>query len=134
VAQARALDDLMERRDPLIVVDIAVPETELVRRLSSRLVCEDCGANAEATDQVAGASADAVRCRKCGGTLRQRSDDNESVIRERLRVYRRDTQPLVDYYRTRSTFRSVNGAQALDRVAADLAAAVSAVAGQGAGR
>ena len=47
VAQAQALDGLMDGRMPLIVVDIVVPESELVRRLASRLVCEHCGANAE---------------------------------------------------------------------------------------
>src|SRR5436190_8738657 len=46
VAQAAALDGIMSGRDPLIVVDIVVPESELVRRLSSRMICEDCGANA----------------------------------------------------------------------------------------
>src|SRR5690242_12114889 len=45
VAQAAALDQIMIGRDPLIVVDIVVPEWELVRRLSTRLICEDCGAN-----------------------------------------------------------------------------------------
>ena len=46
VAQATALDEIMDGRGPLIVVDIVVPERELVRRLSTRMVCEDCGANA----------------------------------------------------------------------------------------
>ena len=95
------------------------------------LVCEDCGTNGDAPE---GPGAAAERCRKCGGVFRQRSDDNEAAIRERLRVYRRDTQPLVDYYRTRPTFRWVDGAQSPDRVAADLAAAVNAGSGQGARR
>jgi adenylate kinase len=119
VAQAEALDRLMSGRDPLIVVDIAVPEAELVRRLSTRLVCEDCGTNADA-----GSAEPATSCSRCGGRLKQRADDNEAVVRERLRVYRRDTQPLVDYYGGRSTFRTIDGAQSPDRVAADLAAAV----------
>src|SRR5437016_7371459 len=46
VAQAAALDGIMSGRDPLIVIDIVVPEVELVKRLSSRMICEDCGANA----------------------------------------------------------------------------------------
>ena len=49
VAQAAALDTIVDRRDPLIVVDIAVPEAELMRRLGARMVCQDCGANADAT-------------------------------------------------------------------------------------
>jgi len=130
VAQAAALDGLMNGHDPLIVVDIAVPEAELVRRLSSRRVCENCGANAEVDSDVDGAG----RCLRCGGRLKQRDDDKESVILERLKIYRRDTEPLVDYYRTRPTFRAVNGAQPAERVASDLAAAIDAVATTGTSR
>jgi adenylate kinase len=128
VAQAQALDGLMAGRDPLIVVDIAVPEDELVRRLGGRLICGDCGFNADAADQSAAARADAdpFKCRRCGGRMQQRSDDGAAVVLERLKVYRRDTQPLVDYYRPRPTFRAVNGAQAPDAVASELALAVEA--------
>jgi adenylate kinase len=125
VAQAGALDRLMDGREPLIVIDIAVPEDELVRRLSTRMVCEDCGTNAEGLDRVQSATA---RCVRCGGRLKQRADDNEAVVRERLKVYRRDTQPLEEYYRTRPTFRVVNGAQPPERVAAELAEAVDSAA------
>jgi adenylate kinase len=69
------------------------------------------------------------RCTRCGGALTQRADDREEVIRERLRVYARDTLPLLDYYRGRATFRMVNGAQTPEAVARDLAAAVDAVTG-----
>ena len=125
VEQARALDRLMEGRDPLIVIDIAVSEAELVRRLSTRLVCADCGTNAEGADIALIATA---RCERCGGRLVQRADDNEATVLERLKVYRRDTQPLVDYYRARPTFRAINGAQLTERVAADLAEAVESAA------
>jgi adenylate kinase len=50
----------------------------------------------------------------------QRADDTESVVRDRLSVYRRSTKPLVDYYRERPTFRIVNGAQSEDGVANEL--------------
>jgi adenylate kinase len=125
VAQASALDGIMKGRPPLVIIDIDVPEAELVRRLASRLVCESCGANADGPDgRMTPAARDAQRCQRCGGRLRQRSDDSESVVRERLKVYRRDTQPLVDYYRARQMFRAVDGAQSPDRVAAALAEAV----------
>jgi adenylate kinase len=130
VAQAMALDGLMEGRDPLIVIDIAVLEDELVRRIGSRMVCEDCGTNAEGLDASSVATA---RCARCGGRLKQRPDDNQEVVSERLRVYRRDTQPLVDYYQRRPTFRAVDGAQTPDLVAQDLAAAIEAARGGGPG-
>jgi adenylate kinase len=125
VAQAKALDRLMNGRDPLIVVDFAVPEAELVRRLSIRLVCEDCGTNADGVESAEMARA---RCARCGGRLKQRADDNPSVVLERLKVYRRENQPLVDYYRSRPTFRVVDGAHTPDRVAVDLVEAVDSAA------
>ena len=124
VPQARALDGLVDHRGPLVVADIVVPEAELTMRLSSRMICQDCGTNA------APRSAASDRCGHCGGRLVQRVDDNVEVVRERLKVYYEQTAPLVDYYRGRPTFRSVNGAQTADQVAADLAAAIEA-AGRG---
>jgi adenylate kinase len=153
VAQAKALDRIMNGRDPLIIIDVWVPEVELVRRLASRLICEDCGANA-ALDETFGAgggekpmmagddgadpeavaavqaTTEPERCRRCGGRLVQRRDDNVEVVRERLKVYHRESEPLVDYYKVRTTFRSIDGAQIPDRVASDLGAAIDA-AGNG---
>jgi adenylate kinase len=121
VAQAAALDGIMNGRDPLIVVDIVVPEEEIVRRLHSRSICRICGTGASVGAHVGAA------CAKCGGRLVQRTDDNEAVVLERLKVYHRQSEPLVEYYRVRPTFRSIDGAQDPDRVAADLVAAIAAV-------
>jgi adenylate kinase len=123
VPQAEALDGIVAGRDPLLVVDIAADDEELIRRLTSRRVCGQCGANA---DVPAPGQPVPTACGRCGGALTQRADDREEVIRERLRVYARDTRPLIDYYRRRPTFRSVNGAQAPAAVAGDLEAAVNA--------
>ena len=119
VAQAEALDRIVADRNngPLIVVDVRVPEHELVRRLASRLICAKCGANAE---QPKSGEAAPTSCAKCGGELVQRADDNEQVVLERLKVYDRATKPLVEFYRDRPTFRIVNGAQPQERVAHEL--------------
>jgi adenylate kinase len=121
VGQARAFDELMAERNngPLIIVDIVVPEAELVRRLASRRICERCGTNAP---QSAPASA---ACEKCGGRMVQRTDDNTAVVLERLSVYRRSTEPVVEFYRDRAAFRVVNGAQPQEHVARELDAAVN---------
>ena len=87
VAQAEALDRLMAGRDPLIVLDIVVPESELARRLGSRMICEDCGHNADGKETDAGAAA---AC--CGGKLTQRADDNARSCCERFKIYQRATQ------------------------------------------
>lgn len=120
LVQAETLEDLIDPRLPLVVVDIEVPEDILVQRLSRRLICGTCG-----TTAVAGAS----KCAKCGGALVQRSDDDLDVIRERLRVYARDTQSIVEFYRRRPTFRSVDGDQTEDQVAADISSAIASVEG-----
>jgi adenylate kinase len=133
VAQASALDGIIKGA-PLVVIEIDVPEAELVRRLASRLVCESCGSNADSANPPRpGAAGEMPRCGRCGGGLRQRSDDNEAVVRERLKVYRRDTQPLVDYYRTRPTFRTIDGAQLPEQVAEALGQAVEAASRSQAG-
>lgn len=119
VAQARALDELMARLDfgPLIVVDVAVPEQELVRRLANRRICSVCGSNADPSGRE-------EVCKPCGGPLVQRADDNQDVVLERLRVYQQATRPVLDYYRERPTFRVVNGAQTPERVAYELNAMI----------
>src|SRR5215467_187384 len=122
VAQAQALDALMIGPDPLIVLDIVVPEAELMRRLGARMICEACGHNADGRETTPGV------CHICGGKLTQRADDNAMVVLERFKVYQLATKPLVDFYRGRPTFRSIDGAQSKDRVAADLTGAVEAIA------
>ena len=113
VAQAQALDEIMERRGsgPLVIVDVTVPEEELIRRLAGRRICATCGTNADLA---------ATACTKCGGQLVQRTDDGQAVVRERLLVYQNATKPVLEYYRDRPTFRVVNGAQPPERVARDL--------------
>jgi adenylate kinase len=75
VPQARALDAIMDERGngALVVVDMMVPEKELIRRLLTRRICSTCGTNAEPSDTV-------TACAKCGGELVQRADDNEQVV------------------------------------------------------
>lgn len=116
VMQARALDDMMLDRGPLVVVDIVVPEDVLVRRLAARRICASCGSNAlvEWTRS----------CGKCGGALVQRSDDGDGIVRERLKVYHRETKPLVDYYSGRPTFKAIDGNQPPDVVTAALDRAI----------
>jgi adenylate kinase len=130
VPQAEALDRIVAERNngPLIVVDVRVPDHELVRRLAGRLICGSCGANAEQPKEGVPAP---TACAKCGGELVQRADDNEQVVRERLKVYEGATRPLVDFYRDRPTFRIVNGAQAQERVAHELDTVIDDAASAG---
>ncbi|MGC9006266.1 MAG: adenylate kinase [Sulfurihydrogenibium sp.] len=98
VAQAEGLKDMLSKIgrkiDAVILFDI--PDEEVVKRLSGRRVCPNCGAvyhliyNPPKNDNV---------CDKCGTPLIQREDDREEVIRKRLEVYHQQTAPLIDYYK-----------------------------------
>jgi adenylate kinase len=128
IPQATALDAMVNGRG-LSVINIEVPAEEIVRRLSSRRICRDCAAIAAPAALGPGV----VACAKCGGTLVQRADDREDVVRERLAVYERSTRPLLDFYRDRPTFRTIDGLRPPDRVFGAIAEAIDAmaVAGQG---
>ena len=116
VAQATALDGIVNGRGPLVVLDIVVPEDVLVRRLATRRICSSCGVNA-AVEWTG-------NCQKCDGELIARVDDGVEVVRERLKVYNRQTAPVVDYYSARPTFRSIDGNQPPDVVAQEVEAAL----------
>ena len=112
VAQATALDRMVQGRGPLVVLDIVVPVEVLVRRLATRRICSQCGVNA-AVEWTGD-------CQQCGGELVARIDDGVEIVRERLKIYHRQTEPLVDYYSTRPTFRSIDGNQPPDVVTAQV--------------
>ena len=123
VSQAKALDGIVEdlKRDSLIIVAIEVPDEDLLRRMTTRRICQGCGRNADP------AEAKSLSCSKCGGNFVQRTDDNVQVIKERLKVYARDTEPLLDYYNSRQTFCLIDGTQPPGRVSEILLEAIKAV-------
>ncbi|HKY22326.1 MAG TPA: adenylate kinase [Vicinamibacterales bacterium] len=128
VPQAQALDRMLQGV-PLVIVDLAVPDEELLHRMEGRRVCSQCASIAEPD------SIDREKCERCGGRMITRADDGDEHVRQhRLEVYARESKPLLDYYRGRPTFRSINGAQAPDRVAADLAAGIDAMVPVASGR
>lgn len=108
VVQASALDRMVDGRGSLVVLDMVVPEEVLVRRLATRRICSKCGVNA-APDWT-------NVCGKCDAPLVTRVDDGIDIVRERLKVYLRQTKPLVDYYSARPSFRVIDGNQAPDVV------------------
>ncbi len=123
VVQATALDGMMDGRGSLVVLDMVVPEDVLVRRLAGRRICARCGANATPEWHEV--------CGRCGGSFVMRVDDGVDIVRERLKVYHRQSMPLVDYYSARPTFRAIDGNQPPDVVMAAVDAAL-APAGKGA--
>ena len=106
--QAEALERLLaDLGQPLSrVISFDVAEAELLRRLTGRRVCRQCGATFHLTSAPPKRSG---ICDKCAGQLYQRDDDSEATVRRRLEVYARQTEPLLDYYRTRHLLSSVPG-------------------------
>jgi len=99
--QAEALEEISKID---LVINLNVPDEIIVQRLSNRLVCKRCGAiynRLTLKPKVNGV------CDVCGGELYQREDDKPEVIRERLKVYRRNTAPLIEYYRKKGLLRDV---------------------------
>jgi adenylate kinase len=119
VPQAVALDGIIGS-EPLVVIDIVVPEETLVRRLASRRMCEVCGHSALPEEQG---------CSECGGALVVRVDDGAGVVLERLRVYTEQTAPIVEFYRNRPNFRAIDGMGTPEEVQQAICAAVTAVSG-----
>jgi adenylate kinase len=123
--QAEALDALLAGRaeavDAVLYVD--VPREELIRRLSGRRLCPDCGANLHVDSLPRGGS---EKCPACGATLRQRSDDRPETVANRLEVYQRTTAPLVRYYEARGLLHRIAGLGTPDEVYQRVLAAVTA--------
>jgi adenylate kinase len=116
VEQAEMLESILGRtgRTLASVVAIEVPEEEVVARLGGRRVCGSCGRNFHVRFQPPRAEG---RCDGCGGTLVARKDDALDVIRERLAVYQRQTEPLLRLYGEQSLLRRVSGAGNPEEVA-----------------
>ncbi len=115
VPQAEALDEVMRAlgREPLRVLNLEVGEQETLRRLSGRRMCRGCDGifHVDQEDVEAGSP-----CPECGGQLYQRTDDQPEAVRERLAVYQRQTEPLIQYYSDRGLLTNISGEGALGEI------------------
>jgi adenylate kinase len=127
LAQAVALDQALSKESKAIdlALNIVAPDAELVRRLSGRWICRDCGAiyqEASNPPKLAGA------CDRCGGKLYQRDDDKPETVRNRLQG-QKPPADLLAHYRDAGKLVDVDGVQAVDKVTRDL---LDALEGRGA--
>ncbi len=104
------------------VFSIEVEESELIERLTGRRVCSDCG-----TSYHLKFNPPKVRnvCDQCGGDLYQRDDDSLETVQERLKVYKKQTEPLIDFYRTRDLLSPIDGNQDIEGVYKQISSVLS---------
>ena len=114
LVQAEKLDGLVGNgQGSLRVLQLLVPDEAIVRRISLRRTCAQCGAiyhlenNPPASDSV---------CDRCGAEVIARPDDNEEAVRKRLEAFHRQTLPVATYYKSKSVLHEVDGVGAVDEV------------------
>lgn len=112
-----ALSSMGTALDAVILVD--VPKSALVDRLTSRRQCRACGRIYNVHGDM---PLDPDVCGECGGEVYQRADDTVETVTNRLDVYERNTQPLIDYYRTKGLLRTIDGDRDVDAVFDDISA------------
>jgi len=117
IAQAEALDDLLDQMDMSLdyIVNIDVNDEDIINRISKRLSCPSCG---EVYNLIYKKPKKEMSCDTCGGKLHQRDDDKEEVIRNRLDVYRKQTAPLISYYKEK--IKNVDGSKNISEVTKDI--------------
>ncbi|MDR1961957.1 MAG: adenylate kinase [Gracilibacteraceae bacterium] len=123
VAQAEALTDILSglRISLNGVADIEVDDDILLRRLTGRRVCGECAATYHVANRP---PAREGVCDKCGGELYQRPDDNAETAETRLKVYKEQTLPLIDYYSKQGLLRKIRGDTGLENVFREICGAL----------
>ncbi len=113
--QAEALDQIFNELSIKLdyVITLEVDDDEIIKRLTNRRVCKNCGAVYNLLiDKIPEDS----KCPRCGGELYQRSDDNPDVIKNRLKVYRESTQIVLDYYAKKGILKKIGGLGEISQV------------------
>ncbi|OGP51768.1 MAG: adenylate kinase [Deltaproteobacteria bacterium RBG_13_43_22] len=115
VAQAQALDKVLAAMNSGIdhVISIEVDKGELIKRLTGRRTCRQCGRGYHV---IFDPPVNKDLCDKCQGELYQRDDDNEDTVRNRLEVYDAQTFPLIQYYREKNLVRSIDGQGGIQQI------------------
>ncbi|MBW3004394.1 adenylate kinase [Candidatus Woesearchaeota archaeon] len=107
--QAEALDEMAEIG---FVIVLDVPEDVLIERLAKRRQCAKC-------KRITNVS-EGEKCKECGGKLIQREDDTPEGIKQRLTMYRDQTEPLIEYYKPRDIVHIIDGNRPIEPIFQDI--------------
>lgn len=115
IAQAEALDKMLEELSIKLdsVINFKVRDEVIVGRMSGRRTCAGCG---EVFNMVTNPPKEEGVCDKCSGELKQRDDEKEEVVRNRLKVYADQTAPLIDFYTEKGLLKDIDGEQKIDPI------------------
>ena len=118
IAQAESLDAMLGAAKAIqMVLFFDVTEAEIIKRLTSRRTCGQCGKNYNVISDPPPASG---LCEQCGGKIIQREDDTETTVRKRLQVYEEKTAPLKEFYNVQKKLYILHAEQAVEQVRADM--------------
>ncbi|MDN3258406.1 adenylate kinase [Streptomyces sp. CSDS2] len=116
VSQAKALDQLLQDEHMTLdaVLDLEVPEDEVVKRIAGRRICRNDSSHVFHVT-YSPAKQEGV-CDVCGGELYQRDDDSEDTVRKRLEVYHTQTEPIIDYYKAQELVVTISSLGPVDEI------------------
>ncbi len=120
IPQAEGLDKMLSDIGSGVdlVLDLEVSDEEVIKRLSGRFFCPQCQTTYNYPNNL---PKEEGICDKCGARLEKRKDDTEEVVKNRLKVYKDQTQPLQDYYRDKGVLKAVDGERQIETIFKDLA-------------
>jgi len=123
VGQAEFLADVLVKKSIALdaVLELSIPNEEIIKRLSGRRTCRNCGATSHVIfdkPQVVGI------CDNCGGELYQREDDKEEVVANRLSVYSEQTKPIIEFYRDLGLLKVINAVGEVSEISTNAIAAL----------
>jgi adenylate kinase len=119
IPQAQALDEFLSQKNKKVdfCFLIELSEEEIIRRLTARRVCQNCGAIYNLNFKMPKVE---NICDLCGGNLIQRDDDKEEVIKERIKTYYKETLPLIKYYEKKNNLYRIDGDRGRDYVYSEI--------------
>lgn len=113
IPQAKALDEALAKNQDAVqyAIDVDVPDEEIVTRMAGRRACVNCGGTYHVV--TIPPKKEGI-CDVCGNVLVLRDDDQPETVKKRLNVYHEQTQPLIDYYKSKGILKSVDGTKIMD--------------------
>jgi adenylate kinase len=114
LGQAVFLEKSLKNRGGInLVINLQVPKKVLVKRLSSRVICRNCGA---VYNLVTNPPKEEGVCDACGGELYQRDDETQEAVEKRLAVFRKQTKPVIEFFEKKNSLFNIDGHQSIEKI------------------